>query len=225
MPAPHCTCDVECVFRMKQWHCHVILCPLHKHAEDLYESLEEFDEFAWTAVQADCPEAAANLNRKLARARAALAKARGEQPPAPVYDYDCDVCHQPASKHGPTLDHPVGWEAALAKAQGEQPPAPGEEEIYCTVCGFKDEAWRHRNCFAAPQSGSAKTAQEAVEQLEHVSVNRDEKPARYSDCTACGHLSHSYDFRAAKCRKCGRFVYLPTGSTFTPDRRPTDAQR
>ncbi len=97
-------------------------------------------------------------------------------------------------------------QAALAKARGEQ-PAPGEEEIYCTVCGFKDEAWRHRSCIAAPapQSGSARTAQEAVEQLEHVSVNRDATPADYAAPVTYSGFRHQFMAAADHrfCTNCG----------------------
>lgn len=46
---------------------------------ELLEALEGFNNFAWTAVEADCEESRTYLNQLVANARAAIAKARGQQ--------------------------------------------------------------------------------------------------------------------------------------------------
>jgi hypothetical protein len=46
-------------------------------APDMLAALQSLDEFAWSAMSADCKEAHDNLSRKLAVMRAAIAKAEG----------------------------------------------------------------------------------------------------------------------------------------------------
>lgn len=52
----------------------------HTEIERLRDCLREFDEFAWTAVTADCEEARQNLQRKIDKARAALTASEAEHP-------------------------------------------------------------------------------------------------------------------------------------------------
>jgi type II secretory pathway component PulM len=47
---------------------------------ELREALKEFDEYAWSAVTVDCVEAADNLQGKVNKARAILAKSQEAAP-------------------------------------------------------------------------------------------------------------------------------------------------
>jgi hypothetical protein len=47
---------------------------LREENAELREALREFDEFAWTAVKADCKEARRNLQGKIDKARAILTR-------------------------------------------------------------------------------------------------------------------------------------------------------
>lgn len=52
---------------------------LRSRVEKLREALKEFDEFAWTAVKADCEEARLNLQAKIDKARAILKETEQQQ--------------------------------------------------------------------------------------------------------------------------------------------------